>query len=315
MQPDAFNMRNWTVQVHASELACHPYQMTFTGVGGDMLRLELSEQQMKLLNARFSREYLKRCREERIYDAIENAANYKQLEEIARSYSLCDICDFENINLYGLKRVLRVVVNVLYRYPKLRSKMCYLGSPKGYAAAMRRMMCGDVSILRDFSLQYICEETVARQFGVMMQHLVDSMLSVHESYIAMAVYAFGLFDAVLLDENDYDGYSYITLVSNLRRDATTGFHPMGCGSPESVVYHELGHLIDYLCGLSEKYVVQDFVRRLTPYDVQMGLSQYATTNTQELIAEAFAECMCNDTPRMIAANIGRIIDSEYRKLP
>lgn len=306
-------MRDRSVRIQATDLA-HPYQMTFTGVGGEVLQLDLTPQQMTLLNARFSREYLKRCRAERIYDAIENAVNYKQLEELARNYSLCDFCDFATINIYGLKRFLRVVVDVLYRYPKLRSKMCYLGSPKGYSAAMDRMASGDVEVLRGFALQYICEERAARQFGTMMRRLVDAFLSCHDRYIAMAVYAFGMFDAVLLDENDYDGYSYIALVSGLRRDAASGFHPQGCGSPESVVYHELGHLIDYLCGLSEKFALRDYVRRLSPDDVRTGLSQYATTSTQELIAEAFAEWMCNDTPRPIAKQIGRIIDSEYRRL-
>ena len=133
--------------------------------------------------------------------------------------------------------------------------------------------------------------------------------------IFLAIFAFGMFDAVLLDENDYDGYSYIALISSLRRDAASGFHPKGCATPESVVYHELGHLIDYLCNLSEKFSLRDFVSRLSIYDVQLGLSQYATTSTQELIAEAFAECMCNESPRPIAAQIGRIIDFEYLKLP
>lgn len=307
------DMPAWTVQMHANDLA-HPYRFTVQGVGGEQAELLLTVQQMKLLNARFSRSYLKRCRAERIIDAIENASNYRQLEEIARSYSLCDACDFADINIYGLKRVLKVVVNVLYRYPKLRSKMCYLGSPRGYNAAMERMMRGDTSVLHDFALQYICEESVARRLGVLMRNLIGSMLSHSESYIAMAIFAFGMFDAVLLDENDYEGYAYIQLVSSLRRDAASGFHPQGCWSPESVVYHELGHLIDYLCCLSEKFSLVDYVRTLSAYDVRAGLSQYATTSTQELIAEAFAEYMCNDSPRPIAQRIGQIMDAEYARL-
>ena len=180
---------------------------------------------------------------------------------------------------------------------------------------MKRMTRGDVDILRDFALQYICEETVARNLGALMQNLINDQIGHADSYIALAVHAFGMFDAVLFDENDYEGYSYIALVSSLRRSAAMGFHPQGCNTPESVVYHELGHLIDYLCGISEKNVLRDYVNRLSEYEVRTQLSEYATTSSMELIAEAFAEYMCNDTPRPIARYVGATIDREYAKLP
>ena len=192
-QTNFFN--TFSVQILGNDVDS-PYQLLIKGNGGDQVLLDLTQQQVRMLNSRFSRTYLKRCRAERIYDAIDNAANCVQLEEIARTYSLCDACDFTNINLYGLKRVLKVVVDVLYRYPKLRSKICYLGSPKGYTAAMQRMAHGDVNILRDFALQYICEENVARDLGALMRNLIGTWFS-SDTYIAMAVHAFGMFDAVL----------------------------------------------------------------------------------------------------------------------
>lgn len=289
-------------------------RLTLTSPDCSPVTLVMDRQQNTLLQNRFVRQYLVLISESRLIDMIDKAPNYSELERVARKYSLCDVCDFSDINIYGAKRALKVIVNTLYRYPKLRGKFCYIGSPEGYLRQMERLAAGDMQILRDFGLQYICEKSISHKLGEMMRHVARSVLEGDRTYIAMAVSAFGLFDAILLDSEDYEGYAYIKLVSDLKQDMLAGFHPQGCYTPESVIYHEIGHLIDYLCGLSENPRLLSFVRPLTQRDVERGLSRYATTSTAELVAEAFAEYICNPTPRPIAAKIGQLIESEYSKL-
>ena len=289
-------------------------RLTLTSPDCTPVTLVLDKQQNSLLQNRLVRQYLVLISEARIIDMIDKAPKYQELENIARKYSLCDVCDFSDINVYGAKRALKVIVNTLYRYPKLRGKFCYIGSPDGYLRQMERLAAGDMQVLRDFGLQYICEKNISLKLGKMMQHVARSVMEGDRTYIAMAVSAFGLFDAILLDSEDYEGYAYIKLVSDLKQDMLAGFHPEGCYTPESVMYHEIGHLIDYLCGLSENPRVKSYVSTLTRYDVEHGVSQYATTSTAELIAEAFAEYMCNPTPRPIARKIGQLIESEYKRL-
>lgn len=290
------------------------YDYRLVSEGTDAVVLRLNKQQHSLLEKRVVRQYLVLCNEARLYDMIENAPNYKELENIARKYSLCDTCDFSDINIYGVKRILRVVVRSLYKYPKLRGKLCYIGSPCRYLKKMEQLESGNLDILKDFGIQYICRTDIAVQLGALMRKVASSVLSKQDSYIALAVYAYGLFDAVLLDEQDYEGYAYINLVSNIRRDAASGFHPKGCQSIESVMYHEIGHMLDFLCGLSEKPEMIAYANSLSKFDIAQGLSTYATTSTAEMIAEAFAEYMCSDTPREIAQRIVRIINAEYSKL-
>ena len=107
----------------------HAYQLLIQGSGGDRVVLDLTLQQIKLLNARFSRAYLKRCKAERIYEAIDDASNCAQLEEIARSYSLCDACDFGNINLYGLNVCSRWWSTVSTAIPSCEAK-CAISAPR-----------------------------------------------------------------------------------------------------------------------------------------------------------------------------------------
>ena len=305
--------------VFNDEIELNPFgdvgcRLTLNSTEGGSVTLVLDRHQYSLLNKRFVRQFLVLCSETRLVEMIDKASKYQELESIAKKYSLCDSCDFSDINIYGAKRALKVFVRILYKYPKLRGKFCYIGSPIGYQKKMERLASGDVEILKEFGLQYICEEKISLQLGVLMSKLAKSIVDGDDSYIAMAVSAYGLFDAVLLDSQDYEGYAYIKLVSDLKHNMIHGFSPRGCYTPESVIYHEIGHLIDYLCNLSENPRLLSYVRTLSEREVRQGLSEYATTSTAELIAEAFAEYMCNPTPREIATRIGRMIESEYKRL-
>lgn len=288
--------------------------LTLCGVGDDKVVLKLNEEQVALLNMRFTRSFYVRCKKERLLYDIDNAGSYIELEEIARKNYLCDACEFSDINLYGVKRLLKVVVEILYKYPRLRSKLCFIGTHYGMEKLLISLENGDESALCSFNLQYICTSENAKNLGQFFHKMLTDLISRHEGYIATAMSAFGLFDAVLLDRNDYEGYAYLQFISNLRRDEEEGFHPEGCHVPESVVYHELGHLLDEMCGLSGDPDFKSFYGSLDRDDIGNGLSEYALESPAEFIAEAFAEFMCNPAPRPIASKVGELLDEAYKKL-
>ena len=122
-------------------------EYTLCSDGTEPVTLLLDRQQYSMLNSRCSRQYLALCKEDRMYEQIDAAANCQQLENLVRRYSICDVCDFSDINLYGVKRALKVLVRVLYRYPKLRSKLCYIGSPNKYLSKMDNLARGEESVL------------------------------------------------------------------------------------------------------------------------------------------------------------------------
>lgn len=135
-----------------------------------------------------------------------------------------------------------------------------------------------------------------------------------KKYVATALYAFGLLDAVLLDRHDYNSNAYLDLLVDVQYAEKVGFHPKKCNTPESLIFHELGHLLDNMCGLSENSEFKAYYRTLTNSAIKDGLSEYALTSMDEVIAEAFAEYMCNPTPRPIALKIGQMLDRLYKKI-
>lgn len=290
------------------------FSLTLCGDGGDKVVLKLNEEQATLLKSRFTRSFYVRCKKEKLLNDIDNAGSHTELEEIAQKYYLCDACGFGDINLYGVKRILKVVVEILYRYPKLRSRLCFIGTPHGMEKLLVRLENGDKDALNSFNLQYICTDENAKNLGGLIHKMLTALISEHREYIATAMSAFGLFDAVLLDNNDYDGYAYLQLISNLRRSEAVGFHPKECHTPESVVYHELGHLLDNMCGFRKDPEFESFYASLDQSDIKSGLSEYALESPAEFIAEAFAEFMCSPAPRPIAVKVVSLLDVAYRKL-
>ncbi|MBD5092476.1 MAG: hypothetical protein HDT36_03745 [Clostridiales bacterium] len=288
------------------------YSLTLKDVDGrDSVVLELNKEQFSLIESRRMRSFYVRCKKERILQDIDDAANYMELEAIARKYYLCDACAFNDINLYGVKRMLKVIVDVLYKYPKLRSRLCFIGTHHEMEKLIVQMEQGNVDALNKFNLQYICTKENAEKLGGMVHKMLTDVIANHKQYIAMAICAFGLFDAVLLDKNDYNGYAYLKCISQLRQSEAIGFHPKECYTPESVVYHELGHLLDEMCNFSEMKSFKEYHESKSAKEIKKGLSTYALESRREFVAEAFAEFMCNPAPRKIANETCEMLNLAY----
>jgi hypothetical protein len=120
--------------------------------------------------------------------------------------------------------------------------------------------------------------------------------------------------------NDKWSKDYERFKRSVAYSVTTKFHPEGTESPLSVLTHEFGHMVDYFLedrGLRHKYM--DIVNDALKKDISWfreNLSEYASYNDREVIAEAFAEYKHNPNPRPFAMKLGKAIDSameEYRR--
>lgn len=287
---------------------------TFAGNDRAQARLLFNETQYKLIRSREIRSFYIRCKKERIMQEIDAAKNNSELEQLAKKYDFCDVSGFTGINLVGLKRIMKVITEVLYKYPKLRGRLCFIGTHVEFEKLLAKLEQGDNAILKRFNLQHICSiENVKELSGMLRNHMAE-IIARNETYLAMALNAFGLFDAMLFDHNDYEGYAYLKFTTNLRANAESGFHPQECHMPEFVAYHELGHLLDYMCGLCKNDAFQAYYSRLTESEIRTGLSNYALTSSEEFIAEAFAEFMCNAHPRSISRKTVELLDQAYAGL-
>ena len=99
----------------------------------------------------------------------------------------------------------------------------------------------------------------------------------------------------------------------LKHDVSVGWHPLGCDTLKSLFDHEAAHQLDELLELSRGSDILVYHATLSPKAIEEGLSRYATKNTKEFIAEAWAEYRNNTKPRPIAKKVGDMIVKEYKR--
>lgn len=290
------------------------YILTICDENGYNVELSFDNKQYALIDNRSKRSFIPRSNMAYLLNEIDKAMSLAELATISKRYDLCDVCDFNQLNLAASKLTLKIIVKMLYKYPRLRSKLCYIGSHANYEQIIKKLINGDLSVLKLFGLQYIVDTNNAKKLADITYQLIDTLLKNHEAYIATYILSFGFFDAVLLDQHDYTEFKINELKNTIKRNESMGFHPLGCGTVDYVVYHELGHCLDYLCNFNQSKEFQTYYKTLNKKQIETGLSIYAAESSSEFIAEAFAEYVCNPTPRNIAITIGKMLDKCYKNL-
>jgi hypothetical protein len=126
---------------------------------------------------------------------------------------------------------------------------------------------------------------------------------------------------------------YDEIVASLARDVESGFHPPGTGTVAAVMRHEFGHHLywqaqdlttdRHLLNRELETAIQDAIERSTGLGpaaqgsaewakarwsvMRTDVSQYATTNTDELMAESFAYVTSSDEPSQLASELVEIL--------
>ena len=117
--------------------------LVLTGASGESVTLHLDESGTSLLRSRLGRSFFKTTSKENLLEKVRDASTGRDLEKIAEKYYLCDIASLDGVNLYGAKKIFEVVIDVLYKYPMLRSQLTYIGSYEGYESAIDALCRGE----------------------------------------------------------------------------------------------------------------------------------------------------------------------------
>ena len=155
--------------------------------------------------------------------------------------------------------------------------------------------------------------------------LIGKLNSVNTASLSAMTYAqcsFGLgAGGIAVNTMHFNDFS--KLVRSLEKDIQYGFH-IPIPKPETIVVHELGHAVDdyltytlHLAGFNgwKPKIVSSALRPkvmkacgMKIGDIRTEVSGYATKDAQEWLAECFAEYICSDTPRTVAAELGKQLD-------
>ena len=286
--------------------------LVLTGASGESVTLHLDESGTSLLRSRLGRSFFKTTSKENLLEKVRDASTGGALEKIAEKYYLCDIASLDGVNLYGAKKIFEVVIDVLYKYPMLRSQLTYIGSYEGYESAIDALCRGEGEVLEKFGLKYLLSTEDAMALGRLTKADLSGM-GMAEGTVAMAFNVFGLFDAIIIDDLSFRDYGYIKTANDVRYSERSGFHPKGCTDVASVIYHEVGHMLDYTCAVSSSAEFSSYYNSISEAETRRGLSEYALTSPQEFFAEAMAECFSSENPRKISLECLKILDKLYSK--
>lgn len=273
----------------------------------------INETQRELLGIRKDRRFVMRCEEGQLHELVENAFSEDQLLAIVKKYGLCDVCNFSGLNMSVSRIAVNCVISALYKYPRLRGAMCYVGSKKGYLSMLKKFSEHDEDTLKLLGVQYICDGSTARSLGQAVTELISEPdEDPQENVLAHAISGMGLLDGILLDENDFGTEKFLQIKRSLKQNVRSGYSPKGCGSVASVIFHEIGHLLDYLCKVSKDEEFAGQYEGKSEYEIGKSLSKYAATSVKEYVAEGFAEYMSNSSPRRAAMDVAAAIERCYQ---
>lgn len=276
------------------------------------LTLFFSETEARAYCSRLNRYFLFRVSEEKLQREIRATTTCSALEELSRRYDLADVTDFSDLNVQAVQGLLRVMVHCLYRFPKLRGRLGFVGSPFGLLRLLTRFR--DEEGLKKLGLFFIPAKQ-RNQVNSFLFREGETLVKDRENYIACYLSMFDLFQAVIVDDENYQGGRFAQLLIALENDERSHFHPVGSSNPDYVIYHELGHALADQAGLLSDASFRLFYSSLKKEKIRENLSEYALVNEQEFIAEAFAEYCTNPTPRSYALSVGQMIEKRCQRHP
>ena len=245
----------------------------------------------RLYNNRVGRKFSSERTESEVLLEIARTTDIGELERILMRNEFCDYCSFEAINLKTALMLANTVVKISYKYPRLRAVFCFIGSKIGYLKSLQELCKLNPQVIREYAIDGILTDSSLVNIASAQIGVIDKTEYDKKDFNVWAQ-AFGcanLLDAVILDEKDFSGFGYMKLCRDVAKCVESGYHPIGCDKPESVIIHELGHSLDNLCGITSSREFSSYYQGLTREQIARGVSIYATNNAQEFFAEAFAD--------------------------
>jgi len=251
--------------------------------------------------------------DDRVAEAARLAKRTERLDELVEALKILNIADYIRLGkaeIWIIKQAVSAVYRTLKKFPMLRGEINYFGTLTGYINSKEAIFLANN---KSFDAKYLPEfrsTTDKTAERIRQMFLNGNALSVAARYSCGA----WSFNAIVINGNFIREQD---IAEQLSYNESTGFHPKGCGSVKSLIDHELGHIIDYVCGVSMSKEFTDFLARYTLSDISDKLSTYSASSGNaypfEVVAEAYAEWRNNTQPREIACFIGNLIEKKYHE--
>lgn len=100
--------------------------------------------------------------------------------------------------------------------------------------------------------------------------------------------------------------------AKMKKNEELKFHPAGACNAKGIFNHEMGHILCSHFGTSKTDEIYHLFHELTSDEVRDHLSQYATKDRHEFVAEAWSEYTTSPKPRPLAVLVGRFLEDQVK---
>ncbi len=194
------------------------------------------------------------------------------------------ILDIPYVNLSGLdvlicEEIIKTLQEVYKIYPFLKPTLSIIGNKDFLNAYIN---------LNSYADKDLWEEHLSSD-GILYSHVflnIDVLGfggCIQESYDGQKYQFLGICLGDLLYQNSLDVCNQV-----FKKFADSKNHPKHATNLRSGIYHEIGHLVDYLFGISSSLEFKNFYK-CQKNDLAKKLSKYAMKSEKECLAEAFSE--------------------------
>ena len=221
----------------------------------------------------------------------------------------CALDGFTVKNMEQIEAIYRSVEEHFQRFPELKKETLFVGSVQGRVKLLSERKLAELKA--DPYYAKFGDKTLKKEISLWITRMKVRAGKNIYAYSHGAFKDWGLSGVCF--NTTWKGEK---IDKSLQDDCKSKYHPTGCGTVKAVIDHELGHEIDRLVGL------RSHVDFLKVYNEQIAkgrdniienLSEYATKNVVEFIAEAWSEYLNNEKPRPVAVAVGTLVKKLYEE--
>ena len=228
-----------------------------------------------------------------------------ELEMDAKVNMNIPFVNFDGLDFFIVRDILTTINKAYKRYPLLKDSIAFIYQSEDFNKYENLVRCSDKkywSKWREFTknsnniISYYQEEG-------------DKKLS---TFVTVNHFNKQIENMGLVIGSGFKNISYTKLQCMCIEDSISGFKTSHCRYFDSIVWHEIGHMLDYILHITQK---EELKKMLFNVNISKEISKYATTSLYEVVAEAFAEYIkaieANELEDGIVKKIGLLIDREY----
>lgn len=231
--------------------------------------------------------------------------NIQDLEQYVRSNLNIPYVDFEGLEISTIKDILEALTIIINKYPSLKDSICSIGNNEYINNQYNLFENSNKRKNIKWNDFVVNEEETMSTIGIgsHIPIIKNGYLLELQSFIAIAY-------SDLLRNKDIN-----ELNNQAKSNAEFGFHPRHCTSFKCSIYHEIGHILDFILNLSKDKQLYELIKEKSNnfMSIHTQISEYALYGgLTDIIAEAFAEYIACPNANELIASIGTYIDKKYK---